>query len=43
MTYNSVRAFQQARGLGVDGIVGQGTRAALTELLGLTALIDCDF
>jgi peptidoglycan hydrolase-like protein with peptidoglycan-binding domain len=42
MTYNSVLAFQQARGLVADGMIGQGTRAALTELLGLTALIDCD-
>jgi peptidoglycan hydrolase-like protein with peptidoglycan-binding domain len=41
-TEASVKAFQQARGITQDGIVGPGTRSALTKLLGLTALIECD-
>jgi peptidoglycan hydrolase-like protein with peptidoglycan-binding domain len=41
-TEASVKAFQQVRGITQDGIVGSGTRSALTKLLGLTALIECD-
>jgi peptidoglycan hydrolase-like protein with peptidoglycan-binding domain len=42
LTDAAVRGFQQSLGITVDGSIGPGTRSALTEVLGLTALVDCD-
>ena len=40
-TEAAVRSFQRSQGIALDGVVGPGTRAALTQVLGLTALISC--
>jgi peptidoglycan hydrolase-like protein with peptidoglycan-binding domain len=40
-TEAAVRSFQQSQGITLDGVVGADTRAALTQVLGLEALISC--
>ena len=40
-TSAAVRAFQDANGLLIDGVVGRGTRVRLAEVLQLTPLVTC--
>jgi len=40
-TTAAVRAFQDANGILIDGVVGRGTRTRLAEVLRLTPLVTC--
>lgn len=40
-TVGAIRTFQEGAGIGIDGVVGPGTRRAMAATLGLSNLIRC--